>query len=324
MDLPLCSIIIPTHGRPEQLLECLDSLSELDYPRSRVEVVVVDDGNEPPLAGIADRYEGRLNLLVLRQERSGPAAARNVGAAHANGDILAFTDDDCRPEPGWLCEMAGHLHTHPDHMAGGSTTNGLPGNAYSSASQTIIDAVYAYYNANPRDARFFASNNIAMSAGRFEAIGGFDTRFRTSEDRDLCDRWLRTGGSMAYLPGARVRHFHHLTFRGFVRQHFHYGRGARRFLEARLDRGDTDFNHPPNFYRMLLAVPLAERRVWRSFRSALLLMVSQGASLVGFTREKVRADPSPKTGRGRSTSVAVSEKSSSCFAASVDAKHVGG
>jgi GT2 family glycosyltransferase len=322
-ELPLCSVVIPTYGRPHQLVECLRALAVLDYPRERFEVVVVDDGSEPPLAGIANLFEGRLNLTVLRQgRRSGPAAARNVGAAHAGGTILAFTDDDCRPEQGWLRTMATHLEAHPGDFVGGRTINGLPDESYPSASQTILDAVYTYYNADPRKARFFASNNIAMSAERFHSVDGFDVTFRTSEDRELCDRWLRAGGSMSYVAEACVVHAHHLTLRGFVRQHFHYGRGAFRFLQARIARGDTDFNHPPHFYKTLLVAPFTQRPIWHALHRSALLALSQVSSVAGFTWERVRRGERQSKDMKRAVSVDISERASSCFAAEAEREHV--
>jgi GT2 family glycosyltransferase len=315
-ELPLCSVIIPTHGRPHQLVECLRALARLDYPRTRFEVIVVDDGSEPPVSGFATLFEGQLNLTVLRHaRRSGPAAARNVGAAHAGGRILAFTDDDCRPEQGWLRTMVARLEASPSALVGGRTINGLPDEPYPSASQTIIDAVYTYYNADPSRARFFASNNIAMSAERFQAIHGFDIEFRTSEDRDLCDRWLRAGGSMSYVSEACVVHAHHLGFRGFVSQHFHYGRGAFRFLQARITRGDTDFNHPPHFYKTLLSAPFAERPIWRALHRSALLTLSQVASVAGFTWERLRMGEHRSKEPAGTAPVEVAERATSCFAA---------
>ena len=95
---------------------------------------------------------------------------------------------------------AAHLVAHGDHMVGGRTINALPDNPYATASQEIIDVVYRYYNAEAGPARFFTSNNLALSAERFRAIGGFDPAFTTSEDRELCDRWLHHGGALAYAP----------------------------------------------------------------------------------------------------------------------------
>src|SRR5204863_3960920 len=93
---PRSTIVVPTHERPAALAACLESLVALDYPREDFEVVVVDDGGRTPLEPLLDPVRNRLDVRLVRQERAGPAAARNAGAEHAQGDLLLFTDDDCR------------------------------------------------------------------------------------------------------------------------------------------------------------------------------------------------------------------------------------
>jgi hypothetical protein len=68
-------------------------------------------------------------------------------------------------------------HGRPRRWRGPSTINALPDNPYATASQEIIDVVYRYYNAEAGQARFFTSNNLALSAEGFRAIGGFDPAF---------------------------------------------------------------------------------------------------------------------------------------------------
>src|SRR5262249_39896599 len=152
------------------LKACLTALAHLDYPQKHFEVIVVDDGGKSPLEAVVATYADRLDLLLLRQSHAGPAAARNTGAAHAKGQFLAFTDDDCRPATDWLRAFAMRFATAPDHAIGGRTLNALVDNPYATASQLIIDFVYAHYNADPSQARFFASNNLALSTDRFHAL----------------------------------------------------------------------------------------------------------------------------------------------------------
>ena len=77
-------------------------MTRLGYPQDRFEVIVVDDGSEPPMDSVVSFFRDRLELVLLSQANSGPAAARNTGAAQAKGKFLAFTDDDCTPAPDWL------------------------------------------------------------------------------------------------------------------------------------------------------------------------------------------------------------------------------
>jgi glycosyltransferase involved in cell wall biosynthesis len=142
---PFFSIIIPTYNRTAQLTNCLHSLTLLDYPRNCFEVIVVNDGGETKLEAIADTFRNQINLNLITQPHSGPAAARNTGAAKAKGEFLAFTDDDCIPSPDWLQVLASHFAEMPDYIIGGRTINLLAKNVYSTMSQLIIDVVYRHY-----------------------------------------------------------------------------------------------------------------------------------------------------------------------------------
>src|ERR1043165_5810022 len=162
MNLPSFSIIIPTYSRPAALTACLEAIALLDYPRDRFEVIVVDDGSPTPAEQVVASFSSRFSVRSLRQERAGPAAARNLAATCARGDFLAFTDDDCLPDRDWLRIFARHFAAHPDYLIGGRTLNALPDNLCSATSQAVIDVVYQHFNLG-EDALFFASNNFAVA-----------------------------------------------------------------------------------------------------------------------------------------------------------------
>src|SRR5690606_14249744 len=112
MAQPDFSIVIPTFNRARQLAECLQAIASLEYPRESFEVIIVDDGGTVPAAPEIARMKPGFEITVLRQDRQGPAAARNSGARISRGRYLAFTDDDCLPEPGWLAALAASLQSH--------------------------------------------------------------------------------------------------------------------------------------------------------------------------------------------------------------------
>jgi len=230
-------------------------------------------------------FRDRLLIKLLTQANAGPAAARNRGASHAEGDFLAFTDDDCAPSLDWLQALAARFAKRPDHAIGGRTINALPNNPFSAMSQAIIDRVYAHHNAQPGQARFFASNNLALPAHLFLAVGGFDRTFRASEDREFCDRWLFHGYPMTYAPEVLVYHANPLTLCTFFRQHFCYGRGAFRFYQARARRGSGRFA-PDLKFNIEAIGHLAPRKWNRQMLKMLgLILAWQGASASGFTWE---------------------------------------
>lgn len=282
---PFFSIIVPTYNRPERLANCLESLSRLDYPREQFEVIVIDDGSDMPLQPVVAPFLDQLNVTLLKQLHAGPAGARNTGAERAKGEFLTFTDDDCTPAPDWLQKLAEHFTEVPVRAIGGRILNALSKNLYSTTSQIIVDVAYAHYNANPNPTRFFASNNLTVPAGSFHAIGGFDTTFKTAEDRDICDRWQHHGFQMTYAPEVLIYHSHDLNLRTFWRQHYHYGRGAYRYHQARAQRGTGRFRPDLKFYRRLFFIAFIQERGIQVLRVTILLIISQIANALGFFKE---------------------------------------
>lgn len=102
------SIIIPTFNRKESLLRTLDSLSHQTYPAEHFEVIVVDDGGSDGTEAIA-QYPYPYRLRYVRQANQGAAAARNSGAAKAQGKILIFLDDDITVVPQFISNFHAEL-----------------------------------------------------------------------------------------------------------------------------------------------------------------------------------------------------------------------
>jgi GT2 family glycosyltransferase len=283
--LPDISVVVPTRDRPSQLARCLAALAALDYPRDRYEVIVVDDGGLEPVEPVVRRSHGQMAVKVVRRENGGPSVARNTGAAAARGSLLAFTDDDCRPTPDWLARLAGYHAVRPDVALGGETRNGLDNNPFSVTTQLIMEAGYARHNGDPTHARFVTASNLAVLASEFEAVGGFNPRFRTSEDREFCDRWIASGRFMHFLPDVVVYHDRDLTLRGFVAQHFAYGRGAWRFHGEHASRSGERVRIEPSFYLGLHRRAFAAEGIARVIVLQLLLVVFHAANLTGFLWE---------------------------------------
>jgi GT2 family glycosyltransferase len=293
-QLPLCSIVIATRQRLRSLRRCLEAIAASDYPVHRIEVIVVDDGGcgGSALCDTVRPLRGRLEIHIRKTPGLGPAGARNAGSKEAAGEVLAFTDDDCLVDSGWIRTLCAVIGPSAQTAAGGRTVNGLRDNRWSAASQQIIDLVYAYYNANPMRAAFLTTNNLAVPKEAFRDLGGFDERYCTAEDRDFCRRWLASKREMIYTPEALVYHKHALTFAGFWQQHFNYGRGAFQFHRAAA--GHRQLQIILGFYAsMPRFIPaIADDNLnGRSGRLAGLtanLVLWQAANSVGFAWEAVR------------------------------------
>lgn len=298
---PDVSVIVPTRHRPERLRSCLAALAAQHFDRERFEVVVVADGDDVLLEPTVAPFREQLRLHLVVQAHAGPARARNEGGRRASGVLLAFTDDDCQPEPGWLDALYACFQQDPEAAFGGQTVNALPDNPYSTASQWLVDYLYDYHErrlatAGTRAApRFFTSNNFAVPAVLFHAVGGFDESFLLAggEDRELCDRWQQRGFRLRHAPHAVIQHAHVLSLGRYWRQHMNYGRGACHLRLARAARGCPPLRREPLvFYRQLVTYPLG-RSDTRRLRLVALMLLSQVANAFGFVLEACKRRVTP-------------------------------
>ena len=291
------SVIVPTYQRPAALAACVAALTQLRPPAGDFEIVIVNDGGMPPSPAttIHSPSLGERALRVIEQRNAGPAAARNAGAEAARGTLLAFTDDDCRPDPGWLEAFDRALCAAPGSLAGGRTINAIASSVFAETSQQLADFVASYFSGGA-EGRFFTSNNIAVARDEFLSAGGFDARFPFSagEDRELTDRWSAQGRPSVAVPDAVVRHAHDLTARRFLRQHFTYGRGASAFRRVRASTG-RPVRVDPAFYARSLAYPFTRGLGARAPIVALLTAGAHAAYAAGLFWESSRA-PRPVSG----------------------------
>lgn len=243
------TVVVPTYRRPGQLAECVRALRALEPPPGGFEIVLVNDGGPPIAPELAKARAGHAALLrVVAQAHAGPAAARNIGARLAEGECLAFTDDDCRPDAGWLRALDRALRRAPTALVGGNTVNALAENSYSAASHSLVSFVTAYF-AGGDAGRFFASNNLGVARRDFLAAGGFDERFPfAAEDRDLAHRWSAAARPSIGAPDAVVYHAHSLSLATFTRQHLLYGRGAWHFRQRVRAQSGRAPRVSPGFY----------------------------------------------------------------------------
>ena len=281
---PRISVVIPTYNRGAELRSCLAALIPA-FPAD-AEVIVVSDGGDR--AGFPDlsEFEQALRLTVVHATHGGPARARNTGLERARGDIVVFTDDDCLPHSEWVERMAKRISHDPPVAAGGKTFNGLPDNPYAVAAQLILDMGERDQNQRHYGPVFFPANNLAFPADALRSIGGFDESYQTSEDRELCRRWLRAGHGLVKAPDALVTHCPLMNLRTFWRKHLAYGRGAAQFHRS------SDQDWPAKcaaFHRRvpwLAAAEMADQKIGRRLRVYAILVVWEVANLLGYLQGK--------------------------------------
>jgi GT2 family glycosyltransferase len=277
---PVFSVVVPTFHRPGALAALLRGIAANCFPKNQVEVIIVDDSGCGDLEDVIAPFRECFPVIALRTPHLGPGPARQAGVDVAQGEYLAFTDDDCVPDPDWLAELKAGLEANPGCAVGGALFNGLPENVFSSTAHMIFDYLVQYYA--PSEVDYVGTGNVAYPAAAFRAIGGLDRNWRIwgGEDRDLCRRWRGSGGRFVFHSAAKIAHFHRLTLRGFWNQHLRYGRGAGRFHQ-------TSPLQRSSFYWGLIGTGFCgDGRHPRLFTGALVLL-SQMAIGCGFARERL-------------------------------------
>jgi len=280
----LISVIIPTFNRPLALQNCLTSLKNQTLTINLWEVIVVNDGGCEVKSLVQDFGS---QFHCISQENSGPAKARNNGAAFSKGNVLAFLDDDCQAQTNWLEEI--HQLSHEGYIIGGKVTNALVNNVYSETSQVLID--FLYQNQQNTSIQFFTSNNFTIFKEDFERSGGFSTAFRTSagEDREFCVRLNNMGVKLKFQPSIKVHHYHALTFLKFMRLHMKYGMGALTYKKE-LSQLAIPIKPRPQvcFYVKMLQYPfsIATYNLLKKIKISCLLFLSQFYVALGYYKAK--------------------------------------
>lgn len=199
---PEVSVVVATHNRAERLEELLSALRKQTLSLERFEVIVVDDGSTDATHEVLGREHARegLRLTTLSHpEPRGPGGARNVGWPRATAPVVAFTDDDCVPTPGWLEALLARFRDGGEPIVRGVT---VPNPAEAHRLDPYAKTVDITYR-SPH----YETCNIAYPRSLLELVDGFDESFRVAgEDGDLGWRAAAAGGRPEFAPDAVVHH----------------------------------------------------------------------------------------------------------------------
>ena len=227
------SLIVPAFNAAAELPRLLEAMTIQTH--RPLEAILVDDGSGDNTAALAEIAGWRVLRMPFNQ---GPAACRNAGAAAAKGDVLVFTDVDCRPEADWLAHLI-------DGLVEDDRTAAVMGRVRIEGSNTLGQAIAAlgfpaggstgFEKIWPVDAGGFTTSlstcNCAVRREAFDAVGGFDTGFPYAggEDSLLAYRLVDGGRRIRFCPQVVVWHAARDRWGQFVRWQFRRGVSARIF-----------------------------------------------------------------------------------------------
>jgi GT2 family glycosyltransferase len=226
IEWPRVSVVICTYNGGATLPETLERLQDLDYPD--FEIIVVDDGSTDGCADAAPSYGYRL----IRTENSGLSSARNTGLHAANGEIVAYLDDDAYPDPDWLKYLA-IAFLQGDYVGVGGPNLPPPGDGWIADCVTNSPGGPIHVLLTDREAEHIPGCNMAFRKSALLAIGGFDHRFRVAgDDVDACWSLQKRGWKLGFSPAALVWHHRRNSVKRYWKQQKGYGR-AEALLEQK-------------------------------------------------------------------------------------------
>lgn len=206
---PFVSVIISTYNMRDLLRDAVGSLYKQDYPGDRYEIIVVDnsstDGTEDMMRGLQEGSPRPLHYY--RKDNEGPGSSRNLGIAKSRGDIIAFTDSDCKADPGWLRRGVARIGEGIGLVQGKTVPNPWQELRTFSRTQNVI-----------KENGMYQTCNMFYRKEALESVGGFSPDFCGlnmfgkprwgGEDTDLAWRVKKQGWQSAFAEDALV--YHHI------------------------------------------------------------------------------------------------------------------
>ena len=253
---PSVSVVVCAYNAADTLSDCLNSLQALIYPN--FEIIVVNDGSSDTTAAIAREQP---NIRLIEVQNGGLSAARNAGLFAATGDLVAYTDADCRVDVDWLTYLVQPMLTSSAVGVGGP--NVVPqDDPWIAQCVARAPGGPTHVMLDDRIAEHIPGCNMAFRRQALLSVGGFNAVYlRAGDDVDICWRLQGRGLTIVFSPSALVWHHHRSSIKAYWRQQTGYGEGET-WLDA---------HHPEKFLgdqmlwhgRIYSSLPLLRRTTGR-------------------------------------------------------------
>ena len=214
----MISIIIPAYNEEKNIGACLQSISDLDYPKESYEIILVDNGSSDRTIEIAELF----NVKIIINTTKNVSGLRNLGAEYAAGDVLAFVDADCIVSPQWLKNAS--VHINDESLAAWGAPPVIPENS-TWVQETWFLIRKKEKKVQPVD--WLESMNLFVRKIQFINIGGFNESLTTCEDVDFCFRIKKFGNILSDADICVI--------------HIGEARTIKEFLKKEIWRGESNF-----------------------------------------------------------------------------------
>jgi glycosyltransferase involved in cell wall biosynthesis len=283
---PRVSVVVASYNGERTLRACLESLAQLRYPD--YEVILVDDGSTDATLAVAKQFP---HVRVIRHEHNrGLSVARNTGIQAATGEIVAFTDSDCRADDDWLYYLVGDLLSG-EFMGMGGHNLLPPEDSAVAAAVMVSPGGPAHVMLDDRQAEHIPGCNMAFYKAALLEVGGFDPIFtKAGDDVDLCWRLQQAGMKIGFSPAGFVWHYRRSNLPAYLKQQQGYGEAeallVRKHPEYFNSFGDNVWRgriYTAAKFGVLLRAPIIYRGLFGSAMFQTLYTAQPAVSLMLFT-----------------------------------------
>lgn len=195
----LFSIVVPAYNEEKYLPLCLRGLVSQNFPKTKYEIIVVDNGSKDRTAQVAKKYQVRL----IKESRKGVAFARQTGFLAARGKIICSTDADCFVPKNWLKKIAATFKKHPKLIAIGGNLDFMHVDNFFKLMIKFFAPPSLMLDQLLRFGGGLYGPNFAIKKSVFLNIGGFNTSLLTGEDLEISKR-ARKAGQIKFLNSLKV------------------------------------------------------------------------------------------------------------------------
>ncbi|MDZ8051145.1 MAG: glycosyltransferase [Aulosira sp. ZfuVER01] len=228
--LPKVSVVVPIYNGEADLPDLISCLLSQTYPQDRVEYLLVDNNSSDRTLTFL-KTAAELSPLTIQpvseNQIQSSYAARNKGIRSATGEIIAFTDADCRPQPQWLESLIQPFINLDVVIVVGEIT-ALPGKTILEQHADRQDTLSQKHTLSHPFCAYGQTANLAIRRLALDKVGLFRPYLTTGGDADICWRILMANiGILEFAPNAVVQHRHRTTFKELQSQWRRYGRSNR-------------------------------------------------------------------------------------------------
>ncbi|MDB9318829.1 glycosyltransferase [Nodularia spumigena] len=227
--LPMVSVVVPIYNGEADLPELIKCLLSQTYPQDRVEYLLVDNNSSDRTLSLLKASAENCPVIHVLSENQiqSSYAARNTGIRAAVGEIIAFTDADCHPQPQWLDSLIQPFRD-PNVVIVAGEVAALPGNTILEQHAERQETLSQKHTLANSFCPYGQTANLAIRRMALETAGLFRPYLTTGGDADICWRILRANiGRLEFAPDAIIQHRHRATLKELESQWRRYGRSNR-------------------------------------------------------------------------------------------------